>query len=49
MKHFSVCKFHANRLYSFVFILKIHAGNALTKKTPLSMGVVRTREISANT
>jgi len=49
MKHFSMYKFHTNRLYSFVFLLKIHASNALTKKTLLSMGVVRTCEISANT
>lgn len=41
-------KFHAKRFRISLFILKIRADNALTKKTPCCEGDARTSEISAN-
>lgn len=48
MMHCIVYNFRANWLQTVVFILKIHAGNALTKKTPSFEDDIRTSEISAN-
>ena len=48
MMHCNMYKFRANWLWTVVFILKIHANNALTKKTPSFEDDVRTSEISAN-